>query len=159
MRREDRSSISCEPLADLGGKWESDARSSLPSFIGAVPLFVPLGSFLRPGPQSCRAPRAGAVKTGRPRRPPTGLVLTAPSTVPRSCRLGRSGARPDAFECALLVENCPCNAGKLIGKRDRPHVVVQSLFGGVDPGFEPIPVGVLVLTSTTRAACTNRARR
>ena len=64
-----------EPLADLGGKRESDATSSLPSFIGAVPLFVPLGSFLRPGPQSCRAPRAGAVKTGRPRRPPTGLGL------------------------------------------------------------------------------------
>ena len=55
------------------------------------------------------------------------------------CRLGRSGARPHAFECALFVENRPCNAGKLIGKRDRQHVVVQSLFGGVDPGFEKPP--------------------
>src|SRR5215467_893727 len=47
MRREDRSSISSEPLAELGRKWERDATSSLPSFIGAVPLFVPLRPFLR----------------------------------------------------------------------------------------------------------------
>ena len=90
---------------------------------------------------------------------PQGSVLTAPSMVPRLCRLGRCSARPHAFEFALLVENRPCNAGKLVGKRDRQHIVVQSLFGGVNPRFEPIAVPVLDLTSTTQAACTNRARR
>jgi hypothetical protein len=87
--------------------------------VSAVPLFVPLRSFLRPGLQLLRAPRAGAVKTGRLGGHPQGLVLTAPSTVPRSCGLGLCRVCLDAFEFALLVENRPCNAGQLIGKRDR----------------------------------------
>jgi hypothetical protein len=31
----------------------------------------------------------------------------------------------------------PGDAGKFVGERDRQHVVVQSLLGGLDPGLEP----------------------
>jgi hypothetical protein len=41
--------------------------------VAAVPFFVPERPILRPGRQSCRAARAGAVKTGRLWRPPAGL--------------------------------------------------------------------------------------
>src|SRR5215471_21036754 len=74
---------------------------------------------------------------------PQSLALTAPSTVPSSCRLGRRRARLHIFEGTLLVENRPCNAGKLVGQRDRQHIVVQSFLSGVDPGFEPVPIPVL----------------
>ena len=54
---------------------EGDATSSLPSFIGAVPLFVPEGRSIVPACSSCRAPRTGAVRIGRRWRPPEGLGL------------------------------------------------------------------------------------
>ena len=53
----------------------------------------------------------------------------------------------------------PGDAGKLVGQRDREHVVVQPLLGGLDPGLEPVAFPALSLTSTTHAACTNRTRR
>ena len=143
MRREDRSSISSHPLADLGRNGNCGATSSLCPF-GTVPLFVPEGAVPSPRPAVAVGRRAQelsrlAARGGHPQ----GSVLTAPSMVPRLCRLGRCSARPHAFEYALLVENRPCNAGKLVGKRDRQHIVVQSLFGGVNPRFEPIAVPVL----------------
>ena len=109
-------------------------------------MFVPIGAV----PSSRPAIAAGRRAQGLSRLAalcghPQGLALTAPSTVPRSCKLGRRRARLHALECALLVENRPCNAGKLVGQRDRQHIVVQSFFGGVDPGFEPVPVSVLDL--------------
>src|SRR6516164_10453666 len=140
MRREDRSSISSEPLADLGGKWKSDATSSLPSlslqFLCSCQKAVPSSRPAVAAGRRAQGLSGSAAVGGHPK----GLVLTAPSTVPRSRRLGRSGARLHAFECALLAENRPCNASKLVGKRDRQHVVVQSLFGSVDPGFQPVSV-------------------
>src|SRR5215470_4675485 len=91
----------------------------------------------------CGASRAGAVKAGRRAWLSTtsafpGHALTAPSTVPRSSRLGRHRVRPGAFEVTSLVENRPCDAGELVGERDRQHVVVQALLGGFDPGFKPV---------------------
>jgi hypothetical protein len=83
MRREDRSSISSRPLADLGGKRDYVIVFSLTSsFVCAVSRsFVPACS-------TCRAPRAGAVKAGRCCGHPQGSALTAPSTVPRLRRSG-----------------------------------------------------------------------
>jgi hypothetical protein len=81
MRREDRSSISSRPLADLGGKRDYVIVS--PS---SVPLFVPSAVPFVPACSTCRAPRAGAVKAGRSSRPPAGLGLDGPSTVPGSDR-------------------------------------------------------------------------
>src|SRR5262252_1836239 len=143
MRREDRSSTSSEPLADLGGKWKSDATSSLPRL--SVQF---LCSCDKAVPSSRPAVAAGRRAQGLSRLAalgghPQGLALTAPSTVPSSCRLGRRRARLHIFEGTLLVENRPCNAGKLVGQRDRQHVVVQSFLSGVDPGFEPVPIPVL----------------
>src|SRR5215469_9756381 len=90
---------------------------------------------IRAVPSSRPAVAAGRRAQGRSRLAALaatrqGLVLTAPSTVPPSCRLGRRRVRLHAFEPAFLVENRPSNAGKLIGERDRQHIVVQSLFGG-----------------------------
>src|SRR5271154_3747793 len=67
-----------------------------------------------------------------------GHVLTAPSTVPRSRRLGRHRTCPHTFEFALLVENRPGDASKLVGERDRQHIVVHPLFGGFDPRLQPV---------------------
>ena len=52
-------------------------------------------------------------------------------------------------------------APSFVGKRDRKHVMVQSLLGGFDPGLEPValPFFGLTFTSVTQAACTNRTRR
>jgi hypothetical protein len=36
------------------------------------------------------------------------------------------------LEFALLVENRPGDAGKLVGERDRQHIVVQTFFGSLD---------------------------
>src|ERR1700738_2084817 len=44
---------------------------------------------------------------------------------------------------ALLVENRPGDAGKLVGERDRQHIVVQTFFGSLDPGLAPIAVPML----------------
>ena len=63
-RREDRSSISSFPLADLGGQTD-EANSSLCSSSHAVPLFVPEDGSFVPARTSSKASRAGAVKAGR----------------------------------------------------------------------------------------------
>ena len=69
--------------------------------------------------------------------------LGGPSTVPRSRRSGRHRTCPHTFEFALLVENRPGDASKLVGERDRQHIVVQSFLGGIDPGLETVAVPVL----------------
>lgn len=64
MRREDRSSISTYPLADLGWKLLIGLRHrSL--LICAVPLFEPRGRSFVPARRASIASRAGAVKAGR----------------------------------------------------------------------------------------------
>jgi hypothetical protein len=63
--------------------------------------------------------------------------------VPRLCRLGRRRSGPRNLEVAFLVENRPRNAGQLVGKRDRKHVMVQPLLGGFDPRLEPVALPTL----------------
>src|SRR5207253_10238390 len=48
-----------------------------------------------------------------------------------------------ALEGAPFVENCPCDAGELVGERDRQHVVMQSLLGCLNPRAEPIALPLL----------------
>src|ERR1700731_4664894 len=72
-----------------------------------------------------------------------GHALTGPSTARHSSSSGRHLVCPDALEFALLVENRPGDAGKLVGERDRQHIVVQTFFGSLDPGLEPIAVPML----------------
>src|SRR6516162_8087094 len=73
----------------------------------------------------------------------TGHALTAPSTVPRTSRPGCHRVRSGTFEVASLVENCPGDAGELVGERDRQHVVMQPRLGSFDPGFEPVALPAL----------------
>jgi hypothetical protein len=82
---------------------------------------------------------------GRPSRYPHGLALplpgralTAPSTARGSSRSGRCLSRLDALEGSSFMEDRPGDAGELVGERDRQHVVVQSLFGRLDPGLQAI---------------------
>src|SRR6202022_4041707 len=73
-----------------------------------------------------------------------GCALTAPSTARGSsgsddvCIVG-----PRQLEGASFSQHRPGDAGKLVGERDRQHVVVQPPLGGFDPGFEPITSPVL----------------
>src|SRR6516164_5379068 len=100
---------------------------------------------------ACRctgAPRARTVKVGRRDKLATctlfaGHTLTFLSTARQSSSSGRIGF--DALERAPLVENCPGDAGELVGERDRQHIVVQSLFGCLDPRSEPVALPSLRL--------------
>src|SRR5215470_13656488 len=60
----------------------------------------------------------------------------------RSSRPGRRLSRPDTLEEAPLVEHRPGDAGELVGKRNRQHVMVQS-FRRLDPRLEPVALPVL----------------
>src|SRR5262249_6531831 len=72
-----------------------------------------------------------------------GHALTPLSTARGSGRSGRYRIGFDALESAPFVENRPGDAGQLVGERNRQHVVVQALFGGLDPGLEPIALPML----------------
>jgi hypothetical protein len=37
-----------------------------------------------------------------------------------------------------MRKNAPGDPGQFVGQRDREHVVVQPLPGGLNPGFEPV---------------------
>jgi hypothetical protein len=75
-----------------------------------------------------------------------GHALAGPSTAPHSSGSGRYLVRPEAFEVALLVENCPGDAGKLVGdslfivramRQERITVpVIGGSAGYVIPDFE-----------------------
>src|SRR5215470_7261361 len=106
-------------------------------------------SFLRPGLHGQRS----AARKGRPRLAVApalplatalpGHALTAASTARGSSGSGRHRIALDALEGAALVENCPGDAGELIGERNGEHVVVQSLLRRLDPRAEPIALPML----------------
>ena len=118
------------------------------SSLRTVPLFVPGGRSFVPTCACRRAARKGpsrlAVALALPLAPALpGHALTAPSTARGSSRSGRSRISLDALEGASLVENRPGDAGELVGKRNRQHVVVQSFLGGLNPRFEAIALPLL----------------
>src|SRR5499433_3889103 len=118
------------------------------SSLRTVPLFVPGGRSFVPACACRRAARKGpsrlAVALALPLAPALpGHALTAPSTAQGSRRPGRHRISLDALEGAPLVENRPGDAGELVGKRNRQHVVVQSFFGGLNPRFEAIALPLL----------------
>src|SRR5215831_9760564 len=129
--------------------WRRLYRSAIPSCAGpSVGARIECHARSRRYCTLCGASRAGAVKAGRSAWLSTtsaspGHALTVPSTVPRSSRPGRHRVRLGTFEVTSLVENRPGDAGELVGERDRQHVVVQSLLGGFDPGFEPVALPAL----------------
>jgi hypothetical protein len=118
------------------------------SSLHAVPLFVPGGRSFVPACACRRAARKGtsrlAVALALPLAPALpGHALTGPSTARGSSRSGRSRISLDALEGASLVENRPGDSGKLVGKRNRQHVVVQSFLGGLNPRLESIALPLL----------------
>jgi hypothetical protein len=118
------------------------------SSLRTVPLFVPGGCSFVPACACRHAARKGpsrlAVALALPLAPASpGHALTGPSTARGLSRLGRHRISLDALEGAPLVENRPGDAGELVGKRNRQHVVVQSFLGGFDPGFEAIALPLL----------------
>src|SRR6266480_6907235 len=96
-RREDRSSISSHPLADLGGLETS------------------------------------------------GYIIASSSRSRRSSRLGIGLVGHPRLETPATGKNAPGDAGQLVGKRDREHVVVQPLLGRLEPGLEPVALPALWL--------------
>src|SRR5580704_15320193 len=147
MRREDRSSISTYPSRRPRLETVDRVTSSLaPHFaqflcscLAAVPSSRPAGAEMR----RAQGPSRSAVALALPLAPALpGHALTGPSTA-----RGLSGSVRfiglDALEGTPFVKNRPCDAGKLVGERDRQHVGVQPLLGGFDPGFEPITFQVL----------------
>jgi hypothetical protein len=159
MRREDRSSIvvssSRRPPAGKGIGYVIDrSLASRCSFVRA------LRPFLRPGlrvagPRRAQGPSRLAVALSfAAARALPGHALTGPSTARRSSRSGRHRMGLHALEGTPFVENRPGDAGKLVGERDRQHVVMQALPGRLNPGLEAIAVPMLGpdLTNTTQAA-------
>src|SRR5260370_32054067 len=113
-----------------------------------VPLFEP-----RAVPSSRPAERRSRRAQGRSRPAVAlglrlapalpGCALTAPSTARGSSGSDPRIVDPRQLEGASLSQHRPGDAGKLLGERDRQHVVVQPPLGGSDPGFEPLPFPVL----------------
>src|SRR5712671_2066558 len=147
MRREDRSSISTYPLADLGWKLLIGLRHRLLLISGSC--FVrALGRSFVPARRTSIASRAGrsrpAVALGLQLAPALpGCALTAPSTARESSGSDACIVSPRQLEGAPFSQHRPGDAGKLVGERDRQHVVVQPPLGGFDPGFEPVTFPVL----------------
>src|SRR6266702_4523115 len=67
-----------------------------------------------------------------------GCALTAPSPARGSSGSDACIVSPRQLEGASFSQHRPGDPGKLVGERDRQHVVVQSFLGGFDPGFEPV---------------------
>src|SRR6202795_5001250 len=148
MRRKDRSSISTyssrRPRLETV---DSDYVIACSSY-RAVPLFEP-----RAVPSSRPAERRSRRAQGRS-RPAVALVLrrapalqarawTAPSTARGSSGSDACIVGPRQLEGTSFSQHCPGDAGKLVGERDRQHVVAQPPLGGFDPGFEPVTFPVL----------------
>jgi len=99
-----------------------------------VPLFAPGGRSFVP---TCSVPMRRAQEPSRLAVAQAvlcalaspGHALTNPSTARDLSWSGRDLIRLDALKRASLVENRPGDAGELVGKRDRQHVVVQALLG------------------------------
>src|SRR3979490_2069701 len=94
----------------------------------------PAGAEMRRAPGPSRL----AVALALPLAPALpGHALTGPSTA-------RSGSARfiglDALEGAPFVQNRPGDAGELVGERNRQHVVVEALLGGLEPRLEPVAV-------------------
>ena len=102
MRREDRSSISSHPLADLGGKPIVGLRHLRPPYLFSS--FVrATRPFLHPGLRLFGASRAGAVKAGRSSRPPAGLGLDGPE---HGAMLKQVGMSSHASLCIRIRAPC-----------------------------------------------------
>ena len=65
----------------------------------------------------------------------------------RRMRINRLGSGLDLpnLESSTPSENTPGDASQLVGERDRKDIAVQSLPGGLDPGFEPVALPALRL--------------
>jgi hypothetical protein len=117
------------PLADLGWKLLIGLLIACSSF-RPVPLFEPRARSFVPACRTSIASRAGAVKVGPSRlglrRAPAlpGRALTAPSTARGSSGSDACIVGPRQLEGASFSQHRPGDAGKLVGERDRQHVVV-----------------------------------
>src|SRR6267154_5042389 len=143
MRREDRSSISSYSSRRPRLETVDSVTSSLAPHIAQFLCSAKGRSFV----PACRRRSRRAQGRSRPavalglRLAPAlpGCALTAPSTARGSsgsddaCIVG-----PRQLEGASFSQHRPGDAGKLVGERDREHVVVQPPLGGFDPGFEPV---------------------
>src|SRR6202162_1912898 len=146
-RSEDRTSISSHPLADLGWKLLIGLRHRL--------LLISRGSFVRAKGRSFVPARRRRSRRAQGRSRPAvalglrlapalpGCALTAPGTARGSSGAGGCIVGPRQLEGASFSQHRPGDAGKLVGERDREHVVVQPPLGGFDPGFEPVTFPVL----------------
>src|SRR3954470_22707443 len=132
-RSEDRTSISSHLLADLGwlliGLRHRLLLISRSSFVRAK------GRSFVPARRTSIASRAGrsrpAVAPGLRLAPALpGCALTAPSTARGSNGSDACIMGPRQLEGASFSQHRPGDAGKLVGERDREHVVVQPPFGG-----------------------------
>src|ERR1700704_3916645 len=138
-------SISSLPLADLGG----ETLECIAATSSAAPHLV--SSLVRANGRSfipaCTLDMRRAQVRSRPVRQgrPQGLALTAPSTAPGSCSLGRTTDRPRRFEASSLGKYRPGDARELVSECDRQHVVVQTFLCGLDPRLEPVPLPALRL--------------
>src|SRR6266567_6956982 len=164
MRREDRTSISSHPLADLGRKLLTGLRHRL--------LLISRSSFVRakgrsfvPARRASIASCAGAVKAGRRAwlaagsgvarlrldRAEHGAIDQAGRT-PASSVLVSSKARP-------LASTAQAIRASLLASAIASTLWCNRLLAASIQELSPYRSQFLILTSTTHAACTNRTRR
>jgi hypothetical protein len=124
----------------LGHQTAPHSGRFLSSCLAAVPSSRPASSERAVGRGLSRLAVASPLPCALPL---PGHALTGPSTARGLSSSGRHLIDLDALESAPPVENCPGDAGELVGERDRQHVVVQSLLGSFDPRPEPIVLPLL----------------
>src|SRR4029077_3189457 len=118
-------------------------------------LLISRSSFVRakgrsfvPARRTSIASRAGAVRPAvalgfRLAAALPGCALTAPSTARGSSGSDACIVGPRQLEGASFSQHRPGDASKLVGERDRQHVMVQPPLGGFDPGFESVTFPIL----------------
>ena len=77
--------------------------------------------------------------------PPSHLVLSQTSADNKLAKWSRR-LKPVRLEASTTSQDAPGDTRELVGKRDRKHVVVQSLLGGFDPGLEPVALSPARIT-------------
>ena len=137
-------SSSRRPRLETVDRVMSSLAPSIAQFLLFEPRAVPSS---RPAERRSRRAQ-GAVKAGRRAWLAAGsgvarLRLDRAEHGARIKRVGRLHRRSSSARRRVLWPAPPSDASKLVGERDRQHVVVQPPLGGFDPGLEPVAFPVL----------------
>ena len=118
------------------------------------------GRSFAPARSSCKAPRAGAVKTGRLWRPPAGLGLDG-SEHGATLIAGWDAVAHDFMHsnARSLLRTAHAMRASLLASAIASTLWCNLFLAASIQALSPYRFQSLILTSTTQAACTNKARK